>query len=457
MRRVDKVMWGEGMLVCPQHLQQQDLYFEQLVQTHAQWPNPYAWGLTRLEIDAGEIKTGNFRLRGVQGLLPSGVPLDFADGDPGLPALRRIADHFPATAAVAEVHLGISTTREGIENYARTDGGGGAALPRYDTWSRDVVDLVRASSEAQVVFARPRPVLLFGNESRADFETIKIAELRRDNGGGFELSSDYVPPVLRLSGASVLRRWSSELLGLMLTKRRALVESLRQVDASRVEFTAQDVTRYLQLGAINSHLPMVRQLSESPESTPFSLYASLSQLAGQLTSFSVDILPEELPTYTHADLRATFGELFTKLRALLELAMKENFIEVPLEARPDGMWIGVLKDARLLECPTFVLAVEADATQQDVANRLPGLSKIASWKQISRIVRSAIPGAPLVATHRPPPQIPIRPRSVYFEIDTRHEYWEQITDEKTIAIYLPPPFDPSHAKIKLMAVPPATR
>ncbi len=35
MRRVDKVMWGEGMLVCPQHLQQQDLYFEQLVQTHA--------------------------------------------------------------------------------------------------------------------------------------------------------------------------------------------------------------------------------------------------------------------------------------------------------------------------------------------------------------------------------------------------------------------------------------
>jgi len=161
--------------------------------------------------------------------------------------------------------------------------------------------------------------------------------------------------------------------------------------------------------------------------------------------------------YAHGDLRATFGELFTKLRALLELAMKENYIEVPLEARRDGMWIGVLKDARLLECTTFVLAVEADSAQQDVANRLPQLSKIASWKQISRIVRSAIPGAPLIATHRPPPQIPIRPRSVYFTVDTDHAFWEQITDEKTIAIYLPPPFDPTHAKIKLMAVPPATR
>lgn len=457
MRRVDKVMWGEGMLVCPQHLQQHDLFLEQLIQSRTSWPNPYCWGLTRLDIDEAAIKTGSLRVRGLQGILPGGLPLEFADGEPGVPAARSIAECFPATAAVAEVFVGVTNMREGIENYARPDGGGPSALPRYDSWSRDVVDLVRAESEAQVIFARPRSVLLFGSEDRQEYETIKIAEIRRDHGGGFELSTDYVPPCLRVSGSAVLQRWSQELLGLMLTKRRALLESLRQIDAARVEFTAQDVTRYLQLGAINAHLPMVRQLTETPEALPFQVYSSWSQLAGQLTSFSVDIVPEELPLYAHGDLRATFGELFTKLRALLELAMKENYIEVPLEARRDGMWIGVLKDARLLECTTFVLAVEADSAQQDVANRLPQLSKIASWKQISRIVRSAIPGAPLIATHRPPPQIPIRPRSVYFTVDTAHAFWEQITDEKTIAIYLPPPFDPSHAKIKLMAVPPATR
>lgn len=457
MRRVDRVMWGEGMLVCPQHLQQQDLFFEQLIQARLSWPNACAWGLARLELDEAAIKTGDFRLRTLQGVLPGGTTLDFAEGDLGLPAPRSVAEHFSATTSVLEVFIGLSVVREGIENYARLDGDGPTALPRYDAWSRDVVDLVRAESEAQVIFGRPRAVVLFGNEDRQDFETIKIAEVRRDQGGGFELVPDFVPACVRLAGAPVLLRWSKDLLGLMLTKRRALVETLRQVDTSRVEFTAQDVTRYLQLGAINAHLPMVRQVAESSDTSPFTLFATLSQFAGQMTSFSTEILPEELPTYGHLDLRATFGELFSKLRALLELAMKQSYIEVSLEARRDGMWIGVLKDSRLLECSTWVLAIEADSSQQDVANRVPELSKIASWKQISRIVRSAIPGAPLTATHRPPPQVPVRPRSVYFEVGTRDEYWEQILQEKTIAVYLPPPFDPGRAKIKLMAVPPATR
>ncbi len=457
MRRVDKVMWGEGMLVCPQHLQQQDLFYEQLIQQRAVWANPYAWGLSRIEIDEGAIKTGQVRVTAIQGVLPGGITLDYGDGDLGLPPTRAIAENFPASSAVAEVYLGVSTMREGTENYARVDGGSGSSQPRYDSWSRDVVDLVRAESEAQVIFARPHAALLFGNEDRQDYEVLKIAEIRRDQGGNFELSSDYIPPCLRVSGSVVLQRWTKELLGLMLTKRRALLESLRQVDASRLEFSAQDVTRYLQLGAINSHLPMVRQLSEAPEALPFTLYTTLVQLAGQLTSFSVEIAPEDLPSFMHLDQRATFRELFAKLRALLDLAMRDNFIEVPLEARRDGMWIGVLKDSRLLECQTFVLSVEADQAQQDIANRLPQLSKVASWKQISRIVRSAIPGAPLVATHRPPPQIPIRPRLVYFQIDTSHAYWQQISEEKTIAIYLPPPFDPTRAKLKLMAVPETPR
>lgn len=457
LRRIDKVMWGEGMLVCPQHLQQQDLFHEQLVHARASWPNPYSWGLTRVDIDEAAIKSGDFRLTAVQGIMPGGMPLDFGDGDTGLPPARSIAEHFPATAAVTEVFLGVATIREGTENYGRGDGTGSSSVPRYEAWSRDVVDLVRAESEAQVTFARPRPVVLFGNEDRQEFETIKVAEVRRDQGGGFELSADFVPSCLRVSGSTVLQRWTKELLALMLTKRRAILESLRQVDASRVEFTAQDVTRYLQLGAINSHLPLVKQLAEAPESLPFTLYTTLSQLAGQLSSFSTEISPEELPSYTHLELRSTFAELFTKLRALLELAMKDNFIEVPIEARRDGMWIGVLKDQRILDCPMFVLSVEADAQQQEVANRLPQLSKVASWKQISRIVRSAIPGAPLTATHRPPPQIPIRPRLVYFIVDTGHEYWSQIIEEKTIAIFLPPPFDPTRAKLKLMAIPEATR
>ena len=40
-----------------------------------------------------------------------------------------------------------------------------------------------------------------------------------------------------------------------------------------------------------------------------------------------------------------------------------------------------------------------------------------------------------------------------FMVRTDDRYWQQIVSEKTVAIYLPPPFDPSKAKITLMGIP----
>ena len=454
-KRADRVLWGEGLLVCPQHFQQHDLFIDADIQARTRLPNPYGWGVANLEIDAARLKTGELAVKSFQGLLPGGLAVDLEEGDPDLPPARPIGENFPSTAAVAEVFLGVPTVREGSGNAGATDSATGNY--RYETWSRDVVDLVDAGTEVNVSFARPRSVLLFGNESRDDYDAIKIAELRRDGQGGFEHTSDYLPPMLRMSGSATLRKWTSELLSVMVTKRRGIMDALRQVDSSRVEFSAQDVTRSLQLSAINAHVPMVRHLAESPEVPPFSLYSELSQLAGKLTSFAANIAPEELPTYKHLDPRETFVELFAKLRELLELAMQENFIEVPLEPRRDGMWIGMLKDDRLRECPTFVVSVEANAPQQEVANRVPQLSKIASWQQIPKIVRSALPGAPLQATHRPPPEVPIRPHSVYFLVDTRHDFWTQILEERTVALFLPPPYDPGRAKVRLIGIPRASR
>ena len=418
------------------------------------WPNPYAWGLTKLELDQVALKTGQFALKAIQGVLPGGVTIDLEEGDPGLPGARPIGSAFESTAAVLEVYAGVANAVEGSENYGAADTG----APRsFEMWSRDVLDLVDAATEVSVAFARPKLVLLFGSENQDHYQTIKIAELRRDDSGGFELTADFVPTCLRLSGARPLRQWTSDLLKLMVAKRRAIASALRQVDSSRVEFTSQDVTRSLQLSAISAQMPMVRHLSEAPEAGPFQLYSTLSALAGHLTTFSAEIAPEELPLYSHNDLRETFSALFSKLRTLLELAMAESFLEVPLEARRDGMWISMLKDPRLLECPVYVLALDVNVPQQEVANRVPHLSKVASWKQIPKIVRSAIPGAPIKVSHRPPPEIPIRPHEVYFLVDTSHEYWEQILREKTIAIFLPPPFDSSRAKARLFAIPTVSR
>ena len=53
MKPIQRVVWSEGMLVAPQHMQQQDLYHERLLDERIAALSPYRWGVVSVEIDAG--------------------------------------------------------------------------------------------------------------------------------------------------------------------------------------------------------------------------------------------------------------------------------------------------------------------------------------------------------------------------------------------------------------------
>lgn len=451
-RHMERVVWSEGMLMCPQHLQQQDLFLEATLSSRLAAMSPYVWGVSAMTIDEGELSSGTFKLSAFSGVLPGGLPLEIEAGDSGGPRSRPLADHFSSTASTLEVFLGVPSAREGIPNYQ--DAVDDSANARYRIQNRPVPDMTIAKTEQIISFGRPNTVLLFGSESREDFEYLKIAEVVRDATGQYGLSNSYIPPALKVSASKVLKAHLQDLLSVMLSKHRALADTRRQVDAAAVEFTSQDITRFLLLNGLATYIPMVRHIVETNTTSPLEAYLTLLQLGGALTTFSGEVDPSTFPQFQHNDLRASFDGLIAQINKMLGATVKERCIVVPLEARQDGMWIGQLKDERLPKCPRFVLAVEGDASsQQDIANRLPKLSKIASWKQIGQIVRSATPGVPLTVTHRPPPEVPVRPKQVYFMLGTDDPYWRSIATEKTVAIYLPPPFDPSKAQITLMGIP----
>ena len=450
-RNLERVVWSEGMLMCPQHLQQQDLYFEGTLATRLAAASPYAWGVVSMGVDEGALKAGQFKLGEFAGVLSAGLPVEFALGEAGGPAARPIAESFPTTAPMLEVYLAVPAAREGIPNFQ--DALDEASVARFRIANRPVHDLTIAKTEQIIAFGRPNLSILYGTEARDDYETVKIAEVVRDGTGSFALSRNYIPPALKCSASPVLMAWLQDLLSVMLTKQRAISETRRQIDAASVEFTGQDITRFLLLNGLNTYIPHVRHIVESRTTSPLGCYLTLIELGGALTTFSSEVDPSTFPRFNHTDLRATFEELFGMLNKMLGATVRELCITVPLEARQDGMWIGQLKDDRLPRCPRYVLAVEAEGPQQEVANKLPKLSKIASWKQINQIVRSATPGVPLTVTHRPPSEVPVRPKQVYFMLEVSSEFWRQIATERTVAIYLPPPFDPSKAKITLMGVP----
>lgn len=444
-----RVVWSEGLLMSPQHLQQLDVYHERLVGARLDGLEPLNWGVVNVEIDRRALESGQVRVQELTVVLPDGLVVDCGAGDPELPPSRPVEGHFPHTQQVLEVYIGVPRERDGVANYADRPGG----RSRFIISNRNVADLTGDGHSLEVSFAQRNLQILFGTEPKDDFETLKIAEVTRDASGSLALNDPYVPPILRIEASPFILAGMRRLLRLMSTRRRSLAEAARERGDATVEYNAGDVTRFLLLNAINSYLPVMNHLVDMPEVPPRVAYMWLITLGGQLATFSADFDPADLPKFNYNDLRSTFEPLFARITELLQATVKEHYVSMMLDGREDGMHLGQLTDDRMIGCGKYFIGVRSSMQEQQAATTLPRLSKMASWGDINSILAAATPGAPVEVTYRPPPEIPIKAGVVYFAISTDNNYWRNVVNDRQVAVYLPRPFEPGQTKIELLGIP----
>ena len=459
MKPPQRVVWSEGMLVSPQHLQQQDLYHERLLDERIAALAPYRWGVVSAEIDPGALGTDQLRVTRFVGILPDGLYVGVESGDPECPPARPIGANFPPTQQSCDVYLAVFKEREGVPSVSaehlgpRGPSSTKAARARFRAVSRGVADLTGNAADLSMAFAHRNAVVLFGNESREDYDAVKIAEIVRDGRGALIANETYIPPTPRIDTSPFLMGRVRQILSILVTKQRLLAGNRRQRDGAGIEFNPGDVTRFLQLSTINTAIPLLTYASSNGEINPNQLYLLLVQVAGQLATFGSDIDPSQLPLFQYNDLRATFEELFARVIDLLRTTVREAFMTVGMEV-VDGIHLGKLDDDRLLDAPQYVLAVRSEIPEAQLAQRLPGLCKIAARTQLPQVIRAAAtPGVPITFTHRPPAEIPVKSGVTYFNLTLQNEFWRQIVEERLVTIYLPPPFGPQHVKLELLAVP----
>lgn len=442
------------MLVCPQHMQQQDLYHEQNLDVHLRALHAAPWGVVSIAFDSAALKAGTLQVTSFRGLLPDGTPVSFDANASTRPPSRPIAAHFPARGESLGVYLALPLMREGIANCVMaSDQGATGGMHRYRGVVRRVFDLTLARNEREVQVSEPALVLLFDGEPRQDFAALKIAEVVRDVGGGFSLSEDYIPPCLAIEGAPNLCAELQDVLGRAVTKRRKMTEERRALDRAKIDLTARELDKTLFLQALDSNLAWLRHCSDELRTPPLAVYQALVRLAGSLMTVSSEGDPTELPAFHYSDLASTFGPLLEEVRRLVGRDFDPVFIEVPLRPHQGNSWVGEIRDERLLHCTTFVMIAEVDGDLVVASNEIPEVTKIASWRRISAIVRLNALGVPLRATFRPPAEVPIQPKQVYFLVDTSDPLWEELLAERKVAIFLRAPYDPQRTKVRLLGIP----
>lgn len=425
----DKVVWQEGMFLRAQHYQQQDRYFEHLLQARAAPLRPHPWGVTELALDRDLLGAGKFALSSIAGVLEDGTPFAI----PGTADQPRPLDLIEGTRNQI-VYLALPVRQPGSPEVTATEGPEGAAA-RYALRAFEAYDTHSdATLPAELAVGRPRLRYMLESEERAGFSCLglaRIVEVQADRR--VVIDDRYIPPALRVSAVPPLANVLGELVGMLGQRAEALGARLSQPGARGVA----EVADFLLLQTINRNLPLMAHFADAGNVHPEALFATLIQLAGELATFTApDKKATIYPAYRHDDLQRSFAPVVADLRRSLSAVLETNAVEIPLQERSHGVRVGPILDRNLLRAGQFVLTVMADIPGETIRRQFPNQVKIGAVEHIRELVNVALPGIIVRPLPVAPRQIPFHAGATYFELDRGSPHWQQMQTSGGFAIHV---------------------
>nr|WP_314577982.1 type VI secretion system baseplate subunit TssK [uncultured Pseudomonas sp.] len=421
-----KVVWSEGMLLQPQHLQQHDRFLNAHLEARVGVLRPYGWGFSRFEIDEQHLALGKIALKAYSGILPDGTPVGQPFDDMPLPL------DVPVDARDLTVVLALPTARHGV---AEVDGRTSAEnFARYRSIEYEAWDSNGLENSALMNVGKLRLRLAFASDVADAYASLGVARvIERRADQRVILDSDYYPPCLDVRSAPHLIDFVEELLGLLQQRGDAMGARLSQPDGTGVA----EIADFLLLQVLNRTEPLVRHLVGMTGLHPETLYRHLTQLAGELATFTQPgKRAARYPVYCHDALAQTFAPLILDLRRSLATVIDARAIQIPLEERQFGIRVAVLQDRALLRSATFVLAVHAQMPAEALRSSFPPQVKMGSVEKIRDMVNLQLPGIGLRALPVAPRQLPFHAGFTYFELDRNSDYWHQLTQSAGFAMHV---------------------
>ena len=298
----EPLSWNEGMLLSPQHFQQNDIHQHEQLSLRMQYARPYAWGLWDLDIEKQELRKGVLRVRRVHALLPDGLAARFpAQSDDNSLAPLNLneldeADRNDLHGKGLTIYLaapkrmrGAASSNSDLRRYVPTPGG--TALDE-NTGLREIpLDRLRACLS-----------LLPTSKLTGGYEHIPLLRIER-RGTEFGLSR-YHPPLLRARAAAFLGEDA------LLQRLDVLLLKIME----RAQSQAADAAGRRITGALTRVFPTLFIMVKSGEIHPFDLYLQLAQLLGHIAQLSnAPVHKLVIEPYDHNDLEPDFNTIFERI------------------------------------------------------------------------------------------------------------------------------------------------
>ncbi|MCP4700793.1 MAG: type VI secretion system baseplate subunit TssK [Gammaproteobacteria bacterium] len=330
---VDAIQWHEGMLLAPQHFQQQSLRQEQLLHHAMQTVSPFGWGIRNIKIDPVQLMNGWFRVLELEAIMPDGLAV--------------------AHNAMEEDELSLDLTPH-IENIKKCAMKVYLAVPVYSRSAlgnvryksvegAEVADVNTGEGAVSVPSLKPRLNLLIDQTPPARFTWFPLAQVIYKNET--LAMSEFIPSTLIVDLRSPVGDLVNELVAEVRKKALFLSERLRSpAHAIRTDKPMQYDTQNILQGLVMA-LPQLEAMLYGGASHPYSLYLNLCSLAGSMAAFAGAVVPPVFPPYNHNDILSSFVPVRDFTREILE-HIHEAYLIVPFHYKdlefflmPEPIWV----------------------------------------------------------------------------------------------------------------------
>lgn len=439
---MQRLVWSEGQLLSQQHFQAWDELLHEAGHFRMRSVRPFSRGWLDLELDEAALSAGQLRVNRCQAVLPDGRLLDY-DGSRHGPLMLAL-DELAQPEVEVRLAMPANNAVQGLPGYP-----GNGVLHAWEAEFRAVADHSDPAREQELVFGRPRLMLLPEGGISDQFSMLPLCRLQRQGDGSYALDPEFVPPLLRLQAAPAMMALLDRVIDMVQARLRSLDRAREQLASGTLRFGPGELTSFLLIQALGSALPALRHARTHGVMHPESLYLLLARTIAALAPFDAGAGVGELPPYDHDRPGPVFRALEQALSALLHTAAPEAL--KPLElVRESSALLSMQHLDPVHLADTLYLAVKGHGLEPGWVRDFESRVKVGSREQIEVMVMSAVPGARLLHVQNPPAALPVRSGYEYFRIEPSGPSWEQIVEDQSLGIHVGREF--SALEIELLSV-----
>jgi type VI secretion system protein ImpJ len=453
------LFWHQGLFLQPHHFQLKDRYDQSMLTPLHRFITPYFWGVIEMNIQEAALGNHSFNLFKGKFVFPDMAYVVLHSN--AVIQARSFEEAWEEGGKDFKVYLGLKKWNDAGENVTVLSDLGNLTgiTTRFVTTTdaEEVQDLHQSGPTAQVKKMYYALQIFWETEKDllGDYELIPLARLERD-GDEIKCAKEFIPPCINISGSEPLYELVREIRDQIFSRGRQLEAYKREMGIHSAQFGARDMVYLLALRSLNRYVPLLMHLIETKRIHPWSVYAVLRQLVGELSSFSERISvtgeledgTQLLAGYDHQKLWKCFSDARKLITQLLKIA------EVPdhtIQLMYDGTYFVTDLEPKIFEGrKRFFLVFETETDHQEILQDTESIAKLGSREALPILIARALPGIKFEYLPIPPQELPRKAHAIYFQIDHRSDLWTQVQRENNLALYWDSA--PQDLKIEFMAV-----